>query len=129
MLKKTCRTQILENFEYFSNLLIINNLRLNLLFLSSNATQNPPTFQFLFRRAFKTTNYTFLNISSENHRFLPPKQEFFNFQRAVFKFSAHSERISSALWLKLQCAENLTRVRWKFENLVLFSKRLFAEDK
>ena len=56
-------------------------------------------------------------------------QCFFYFQRAVVKFSAHSERISTALQIKLQCAAKKKTVRWKFENLVLFFQELFTGDK
>ena len=111
MLKKTRRTQFFEYFEYFDNLLIINVLWLNSSFLLPNHLQNPSTFQFLFRHTFKTVNYTLLNISVEvNCLFLRSPLLLF-FQRTVVKFSAHSERISTALQIKLQCAENVTTVR------------------
>lgn len=38
MLRKTRRTQFLDNFEYFDNLLIINILHLNQPFSSLNHT-------------------------------------------------------------------------------------------
>ncbi len=62
------RTQFFEHFEYFSNILIINILQTNLPFHPPNTAQDSLTFKFLFRHTFKTTNYTFLNISSEKHR-------------------------------------------------------------
>ncbi len=82
-------TKIFEDFEYFDNILITNILYSNLLFPPQNHTQNPLTFQFMFRRTSWTANYTLLNIFPESHRFLPQKQEFFKFQRAVLKSSAH----------------------------------------
>ena len=89
MLKKTRRTQFFEDFEKFCKLLILNILHPNPAFSSPNHIRNPPTFQFLFRHTFKTINYTLLNILPEDHRFLPRKQDFFKFQRAVLKFPAH----------------------------------------
>ena len=115
-------TQFFEKFVCSDNLLIINILHLNSSFFSSNAPSNPLIFRFLFRHSSNTYVYTLLNILAVlRHpffRFLL----FFYFQRTVLEFSAHSERISTALQIKLQCAENVTTVRWKFENLVVFFK-------
>ena len=128
-LKKTCRTQFFNNPGYSDNLLTINVLWYNPPFPSKNRTQNPLTFQFLFRYTFKAENYIFLNISAEaNCLFLHSPLQF-SFQRAVFIFSAHSERIFSALKIKLQCAVKKKTARWKFENLVVFFQKLFAGDK
>ena len=71
--------------------------------------------------------YTLINILVEvNCLFLRFLLSFY-FQRAVFKFSAHCERISTALQIKLQCAVKKKTVRWKFENLVVFSKNSSPE--
>ncbi len=104
-------TQIFEYFEQSDNILIINVLQLNSPFLSPNHIRNPPTFQFLFRRAFKTINYTFLNNLTGFCCLFFRFSVFFYFQRAVVKFSAHSERISTALQIKLQCAMKKKTVR------------------
>ena len=122
-----CRTHFSEYFEYSDNILIINMLQLNPPFLSSNTLKNPPTFRFLFRYSSYAINYTLLNISTEaNSLFLHFPLRFY-FQRTVFKFSAHSAENCSALEIKLQCAVEKKTVRWKFENLVVFSKNSSPE--
>ncbi len=129
MLKKARRTQFFDRFECSDNLLTINVLQVNLSFLSRNVTLESLSFKFLFRHTYKTGIYTLLHILTGANclyfRFLL----FFSFQRAVLKFSARTERFCSALCLKLQCAENVTTVRWNFENLVVFFQELFAGSK
>ncbi len=118
-----------EKSEYFSNLLIINILHTNLPFPYSKFLKNPLTFKFLFRHFSKVGNYTLLHILIETNCFFLRSPQFLSFQRAVFKFSAHSAENCSALEIKLQCAVKKKTVRWKFKNLVLFSKKLFAGNK
>ena len=129
MLKKMRRTQFFEHFVRSDNMLITNILHTNSSFLSSNALKNQLTFKFLFRHTFQVEIYTLFNISSAPCCLFFRFPLFLFFQRAVLKFSAHSERISTALQIKLQCAVKKKTVRWKFENLVLFFKRLFTGDK
>lgn len=62
MPRKMRRTQFSDKFGYFDNLLIINILRFNLAFSSSNATKNSLTSKFLFRHTFNAANYIFINI-------------------------------------------------------------------
>ncbi len=124
-----CRTQIFDRFVYSDNLLIINTLRFNLAFSSSNATKNPLTFKFLFRHTFSAVNYIFLNISTEVNCLFSRSLLFLSLQRAVFIFSAHSAENCSALEIKLQCAVKKKTVRWKFKNLVVLFQKLFAGDK
>ncbi len=107
MLKKVHRMQFFENFECFDNLLIINSLYLNIPFPPSDVLKNSLDFEFLFRRTSKAEIYILFNISIEAHCAFFRFPVFFYFQRAVLNFSAHSERISSVLQIKLQCAENL----------------------
>ena len=121
--------QFFENFEYSDNLLIINILQSKTSFSLSNALKNSLAFKILFRLIAKAVNYTLLNTPSGANCLFLRFPLFFSLQRAVFIFSAHSERNSSALQIKLQCAVKKKTVRWKFENLVVFFQELFAEDK
>ncbi len=61
------RAQFFEIFEYSDNLLIINFLHLNQLFLSPDTTLESLIFKFLFRHFSKAVDYTFLNISPCSH--------------------------------------------------------------
>ena len=105
------RAQFFNNFECCGNLLIINALQVNLPSPPQNVTLESLSFKFLFRHTYKTDIYTLLNILTKLRCLFLRFLLFFSFQRAVFKFSAHSERIFSALCLKLQCAENVTTAR------------------
>ena len=80
-------------------------------FLSSNTAANSLISLFLFRRFSEANNYTFFNISTEVNCLFFCSPLFFSLQRAVLNFSAHSERNSTALQIKLQCAGNVTTVR------------------
>ena len=92
------QTQFFEKFVYSDNTLITNILCLNLPFLPSKILKNPLTFKFLFKHSSKARSYTLLNISTEANCLFLRSPLFFSLQRAVFKFSAHSERICSALY-------------------------------
>ncbi len=74
-------------------------------------------------------NYTFLNISAEVRCLFPPFPVRFQKIYTVNFSNLLSARICSALSSPKQCAEKVTTVRRKYQNLVDFSKRLFAEGK
>ena len=129
MLKKMRRTQFFEHFVRSDNLLITNILHTNSSFLSLNVLKNQLTFKFLFSHFPKVKIIHSLTSRLKQTVFFSASLCFFSSQRAVFIFSAHSGKNSSALQIKLQCAVKKKTVRWKFENLVLFFKRLFTGDK
>ena len=80
-------------------------------FSLSNTASKLLIFEFLFRHSSKAADYTLLNISAEANCFFLSFPLFLFFQRAVILFSAHSERISTALQIKLQCAAKKKTVR------------------
>ena len=125
-LKKTHRMQFFENFEYSDNLLVINILQSKPSFSPSIALKNSLAFKILFRLIARAVNYTLLNTPSGANCLFLRFPLFFSLQRAVFIFSAHSAENCSAQEIKLQCAVEKKTVRWKFENLVLFFRELFA---
>ena len=128
-LKKTHWTQFSEISEWFSNLLIINILHETPSSLLSNVTKKTFIFKFLFSHFSKAKIIHFFTFWLKQTVFFFASLCFFSPQRAVFIFSAHSGKISSALQIKLQCAAEKKTVRWKFENLVLFLQELFTGDK
>ena len=86
-------------------------------------------FSVSVQTLFQNRNYTLLNISAELHslfsRFPVRFQKIYteNFSNLL------SAQICSALSLPEQCAEKVTTVRWKYQNLVDWRKELFAKDK
>lgn len=110
-LKKMRRTQNFEHFSCSGKILSTNALHIFLPFPLQKRHLFSTVFQFLFSHSSPATIIHFLTLSAEAHCFFPGFPVFFQPQRTVLKFSAHSRQNYSAQQRKLQCATKKKTVR------------------